>query len=168
MFMDIDFDNINHFNYIMKLAKRNNYYQLQLFSSIKDYYKTNGSLRVDYVDFKGLFYIENKKVLGFIIYQFVEKVYIKVDFMLIDKEFQNKGYGKQLINKVISIKPTFIVIECEENTKDYYIKNFNFFELRKDNLKNPKDISEEEDLCHLHFIKQNLTNYNNFCYVYKV
>jgi GNAT superfamily N-acetyltransferase len=167
MLMDIDFDNINHINYIMKLAKRNNYYQLQLLSSIEEYYKTNGSLRVDYVDFKGLFYIENKKVLGFIIYQFIDKQYIKVDFMLIDKSFQNKGYGKQLINKVISIRPSFIVIECEKDTKDYYIKNFNFFELRKDNLKNPKDISENERLCQIHFIREIEKNYN-FCYVYKL
>jgi len=164
--MDIDFNNINHINYIMKLAKRNNYYQLELLCSIKGYYKTKDKFKD--TDFKGLFYIDNKKVVGFIIYQFISKVYIKVDFMLIDKDFQNKNYGKQLINKIIDIKPSFIVVECEENTKNYYINKCDFFEITKNNFKNPDSISEDECLCHIDFIKRIKNNYNNFCYVYKI
>jgi len=165
MLMNIDFANTNHINYIMKLAKRNNYYQLELLCSIKEFYETKDKFKD--TDFKGLFYIDNKKVVGFIIYQFIYKVYIKVDFMLIDKDFQNKGYGKQLINKIIDIKPSFIVVECEENTKNYYINKCDFFEITKKNFKDLHTISENEILCHIDFIKRINNNYNKFYYVYK-
>ena len=45
---------------------------------------------------KGYFLIENKKVIGFILYQKVENVYAKLDFLLIDKNYQNKGFGTVL------------------------------------------------------------------------
>ena len=159
--MDIDFDNINHINYIKKLAKRNKFYERELNASIEYEYIPK---KKDNVECKGLFYIDNKKVIGFIIYQFVGKGYIKVDFMLIDKDFQNKGYGKQLINKIIDIKPTFIVIECDKKTKKYYIKNFNFFEINMDNL--IKYDCENIGLCLLHNLKY--APDSKFSYVYKL
>jgi GNAT superfamily N-acetyltransferase len=84
--------------------------------------------------------------------------------MLIDKDFQNKGYGKQLINKIIDIKPTFIVIECDKKTKEYYIKNFNFFEINMENL--IKYDCENIDLCVLHYSKYGFNK--KFSYVYKL
>lgn len=163
MIMDIDFDNINHINYIKKLAKRNKFYEIEIDYSIKEEYKP----KKDDIEIKGLFYIDNKKVIGFITYQYVGKLYIKVDFMLIDKDFQNKGYGKQLINKIISIKPAFIVIECDKKTKEYYIKNFNFFEIIKENFKkNPEDECENKNMCVFHYLTHAFNS--KFSYVYKI
>lgn len=159
--MDIDFDNINHINYMRKLAKRNKFYEIELDASIEKEYKPK---KKDNIEIKGLFYIDNKKVIGFITYQYVGKLYIKVDFILIDKDFQNKGYGKQLINKIISIKPAFIVIECDKKTKKYYIKNFNFFEINMENL--IKYDCENIHLCFIHNLKYAINS--KFSYVYKI
>ena len=164
MIMDIDFDNINHINYIKKLAKRNKFYERELDASIEQEYIPK---KRDNIECKGLLYIDNKKVIGFITYQYVGKLYIKVDFMLIDKDFQNKGYGKQLINKLINIKPSFIVIECDEKTKEYYIKNFNFFEISKEDFKkDPEDECENKNMCVFHYLRHAFNK--KFSYVYKI
>jgi ribosomal protein S18 acetylase RimI-like enzyme len=176
-YLDIDFDNKNHNSYIKKLAKRNDFYPKQIHCLVDGFYKDKqGQLHIgrnatDRFDngYTGKFLIENKKVIGFIIYQKLYGLYFKVDFMMVDKDYRHKGYAKILFNLVRldfdQSSAKFIVVECEENSKEFYIRNFDFFELRKDNLKDPMLATEDEQLCHFHYVRHSVSN---FRYVYKI
>jgi len=176
-YLDIDFNNKNHNLYIKKLANRNDFYPRQIHSLIDGYYKDKqGQLYIaknptDRFNngYTGKFLIENKKVIGFIIYQKLHGLYFKVDFLMVDKDYRHKGYAKALFMlqdlDFINSSAKFIVVECEENTKGFYIENFDFFEITKDNLKDPMQATEVEQMCDYHYIKQSVSNY---CYVYKI
>ena len=82
---------------------------------------------------KGLFLILNKQIIGFIIYQNMENIYAKLDFLLIDKDFQNKGFGTVLYhildNECITNKLQFLIVECDKNSRKYYENKFNFIDI---------------------------------------
>ena len=140
--LSIDFTNTNHLNYISKLSKRNNFYPEQLHVKMFRKYQTNHGyamiknemdLFINEKYRKGYFLIENKKVIGFILYQKVENVYAKLDFLLIDKNYQNKGFGTVLYhildNECITNKLQFLIVECDKNSRKYYENKFNFIDI---------------------------------------
>lgn len=184
--MKIDFINSNHLKYISKLSKRNNFYPEQLHVKMYGSYETEHGYAVIKHEMdlfinekyrKGHFLIQNKKIIGFILYQNLENVYAKLDFLLIDKEYQKQGFGTILYqileNECITNKLKYLVVECDENTKKYYENKFNFINVdvelnkRQEEYKKTGKIDDygyKLHLCALHKWKNN----TEFILLYKI
>ena len=184
--MKIDFINSNHLKYISKLSKRNDFYQKQLNTKMYGIYETDHGYAVikNEMDLfineeyrKGYFLVKNNKVIGFIIYQNPHNVYAKLDFLLIDKEYQKQGFGTILYqilkNECILDKLQFLVVECDEKSKEYYQNKLNFIGIdveMKDRAKTftkTKTFDDYDDklaLCLLHKCK----NKTEFILLYKI
>ena len=182
----IDFINSNHLKYISKLSKRNNFYLEQLHVKMYGSYETEHGYAVikNVMDLfinekyrKGHFLIQNKKIIGFILYQNLDNVYAKLDFILIDKEYQKQGFGTILYqileNECITNKLQFLVVECDENTKKYYENKFNFIDIDIEIKNRAKifnktgkidDYDDKLGLCLLHKCK----NKSEFILLYKI
>ena len=86
-------------------------------------------------EYYGLFICNNKKPIGYILY-YLRKNNIEVDitFILIDKKYQNQGYGTILINKVkeilSDIKP-IIYLKIDDNNLEKYYNKLKFYTLDK-------------------------------------
>lgn len=150
----LDLKNINNKKIIFDLSSKNNFYVqdiqftidyciedlLDLVNNheilkkneegIKDYNKSVKEI-VEYnkqFDFKCIV-IKISKVVGFLIYQkIINNDRHVINYFLIDKEYQNKGYGKLLMNKFLDIvpKPHIIDVDIFKNEKRM-IKFYNKF-----------------------------------------
>jgi ribosomal protein S18 acetylase RimI-like enzyme len=146
----INFNFSPHKNIIMKLCKRNNFYEddiyLEIFKDFppeiknnvikllgEDEYKKNldkqNKKTFDGLESFGYFItIEEegkKKVAGFIIYNVelkVKKSYLL--FILIDKKYQKNGLGTELINKYIKDIEEQMIIYASVKIENREIKNF--------------------------------------------
>ena len=139
--VNIDFDNKEHVSIILKLSKRNKFYEgdinylvggilseeTQFF--MKKYNKTPFDIYMYTPIYqmeeqrKGYFIMEDKKVVGFMIYY--DEIYIKtsrINFLLIDKNYRNMGYGKFLLETVDKTNLYIIVDRVLKSEIDYYIK----------------------------------------------
>ena len=148
-YLNIDFDNEKHVGYIHHLSLKNNFH----IDDIKIYLKDEVSKKIKKQPVIGYFVIFGKKVIGFIIgcksnnieFETINETkrtlhighinLMAIEFLLISKQFQNKGEGTKLINKFKDEtiqKGEFIVIKTiiYQNVKKYYEK-LGFFESRK-------------------------------------
>ena len=124
-YMEINFNDLNHKNYILKLSKRNNYHYdtirvilnktmpIQIISMLKtcgfteeeisekilEYNKINGGSWGENDNYKGLFIIKNKKVIGYTVYC-IDNYKTEIMYILIDKEYQKQGIGLGVLNYV--------------------------------------------------------------------
>lgn len=70
------------------------------------------------------------KIVGFcLLYNIIKNIW-HIDYIAIDPLYQNKGYGKNFLNKIIN-KYKYITLECEQKLINYY-KKFNFNLILKD------------------------------------
>ena len=144
----IDFSNITHKHIIMKLCKRNNFYEDDIYTEIYREIppkihkhmmmlcndantKMNEFIRQTYenVVSYGYFMIDKQEsrnaVVGFSIYN-IEKTRIRSElmFILVDKDYQNRGFGTSLIKHYLNIidnEKLFARVKCEK-TDDLIIK----------------------------------------------
>jgi ribosomal protein S18 acetylase RimI-like enzyme len=73
--------------------------------------------------------IEDKTVGFCLLYQIMRNIW-HIDYIAIDPLYQNNGYGRLLLNKMIK-KYKYLTLECESNLIKYYNK-FNFGLILKD------------------------------------
>ena len=74
--------------------------------------------------------IINNETVGFcLLYQIMKNIW-HIDYIAIDPLYQNRGFGKLLLNKIIN-KYKYLTLECEFNLIKYY-KKFNFTLILKD------------------------------------
>jgi|TARA_B000000475_G_scaffold272261_1_gene272990 ribosomal protein S18 acetylase RimI-like enzyme len=137
-FLNINFENNTHLKYINILSKRNNFYKDDLnkwlysndikssFNNWNNYYINNKNKNIYIIPlWQGVFLSLNNKIIGFIIFyqrHYNDNIgnFISIEFMLIDKEFQNKGYGKILFNYIFNkfTNIDFITV-CIENKNEF-------------------------------------------------
>ena len=127
-------------------------------------------------EYYGLFICNNKKPIGYILY-YLRKNNIEVDitFILIDKKYQNQGYGTILINKVkeilSDIKP-IIYLKIDDNNLEKYYNKLKFYTLDKvfsliPNIKsNTLHEKHNKMLCIMSENKRNPTKEKKLAYVY--
>jgi len=142
--INIDFDKEEHIDIILKLSKRNKFYEKDLNylvgaiipnNVIKDM-KTNNFFKSPVNIYmampiyqmeeerKGYFVMNGKKVIGFIIYY--NSVDIKtshINFLLIDKKYRCKGYGIFLLKEVEKTNSIIMVDRVDISVIPYYLKN---------------------------------------------
>ena len=144
----IDFSNINHKKIIMKLCKRNKFYEDDIYTEIYREIppkimkqlmmlgndantKMNGFLRETYenVVSYGYFMIDKQEsrnaVVGFSIYN-IENTRIRSElmFVMVDKDYQNRGFGTSLIKHYLNMidnEKLFSRVKCDK-TDDLIIK----------------------------------------------
>lgn len=74
--------------------------------------------------------IIEEKLVGFcLLYNIIKNIW-HIDYIGIDPLYQNKGYGKHFLNRIIK-KYKYITLECEQKLINYYNK-FNFNIILKD------------------------------------
>lgn len=98
-------------------------------------------------NFKCVLYIENYKLIGFIIYDFkTNGKRMSIEYILIDDKYRNRGLGDKLIKMIIDIynekrknKTSYkIRLECEKELIEYY-KKYGFVVVDKEKYKNIKN-----------------------------
>jgi ribosomal protein S18 acetylase RimI-like enzyme len=173
-YMGINFNDTNHKNYILKLSKRNNYHydtigliikktmptqiitmlktcgftEDEISEKILEYNKINGGSWGENDNYKGLFIIKNKKVIGYIVYC-IDNYKTEIMYILIDKEYQKQGIGLRLLNYVKEILKKSnekVIMACiDKDSKEWYLKN-GFISEEDYNKKHnyPKMISEKD------------------------
>lgn len=139
---DIDFNNKKHQILIMTLSKKNKYHIETLSTHIMrkipnniltallnkemvlTILKNENAFYADDSNYKGFILFINKKAIGFIIF-YRNEVYDTLLYLLIDKEYQSKGYGSILLKFLITntIQNTKLLIKLKE--KD--IENYTFY-----------------------------------------
>ena len=151
----INFKNENDKKTIIKLAKRNDFHTGDIMIAIKsdieailnecpdiskypvfiqEELKMNLILKMKKNDeeylYNGMF-IKNElnNIIGFIIHKLERKTnnYI-IDFLLVDKNYRNKGYGKYIVKQFLSFVPNERVVILYVKTKDENMRtNFLFY-----------------------------------------
>ena len=143
---NIDFNNKKQTKLICELSKKNDYYyndiNLQVGKNIKDLQKRglnkyqiklfilrNIAFYGDNENYKGYLLYVDDKAIGFIMY-YNNKVEGKsindtVHYLLIDKEYQSKGYGSLLLKHYINKTDTLVikVNQVEEKAEKFYRKH---------------------------------------------
>jgi len=90
----------------------------------------NMKKRINMLNIKIEYLNINENVVGFcLLYKLTNKIW-HIDYIAIDPIYQNKGYGKLLLNIIIK-KYKYLSLECENYLINYY-KKFNFNILLKD------------------------------------
>lgn len=124
MLLEIDFNNTNHQNYILKLSQRNNFHTFEMFL-----YMHNDKLKYGInPKYGGFFKVVNKKVVGFILtYTDEEIVFSQILYILVDKKYQSIGFGKELIQYHIDFichNPNIkmVYVDAENETIKWYEK----------------------------------------------
>ena len=160
IFLNIDFQNKKHLEYISILSKKNNFYQNDLnswlystdikssFINWNNYYINNNNKNIFIIPlWQGLFLSLNNKIIGFIIFyqrHYNDNIgnFLSIEFMLIDKKFQNNEYGKMLFSYIYNKynDKDFIVVCIENKNKfiNFYIKNgfIDYKSINNDKCKN--------------------------------
>jgi ribosomal protein S18 acetylase RimI-like enzyme len=161
--VDINYNDDNHNKIIMKLCKRNKFYEFEVYANIykdvpimmkeklilfdRDYYNIfmkKLKIKVEGINLYGFFVIDRQEsrknaVVGFIIYSLkysetFETLTSGLEFILIDKKYQNKGFGnillKKYLNEIDNLEITAKVQVKKNNilAKKWYEKN-NFISL---------------------------------------
>jgi RimJ/RimL family protein N-acetyltransferase len=152
--IQIDFDFSPHKEIIMKLCNRNKFYEddisvivnrdlptnyknyLIKIVGVEKYENHNKNLFTGLKHFGYFIIVEEnlkKKVIGFIIYHIKEKFRgSELLFILIDKKYQNNGYGTMLLNKYIQdinekkIMISIVKIENKEMCNFYKKTGFKY------------------------------------------
>jgi len=141
--IEIDFNNEKHIEYILKLARRNNFYVPDLnylvggilfpemeklfdestfFKSKMDVYNACPIYQLE-EDRKGFLVCIDKKVVGFIIYYLEHKLNItRVNFLLIDKKYTSNGYGSYLLSLIEKTNKFIVIDKVEPDFVGYYKK----------------------------------------------
>ena len=122
-FKDIDLTNKIHTDTILKLAKSNDFYCQDItFGLNTDIFK--------FWNYKGMFLLDSLKVIGFIIfttYNLFDTRGCKIQFLLIDKLYQNKKIGTLVVNK---FKNDFIFCGAVVKKNEYlFWQKFNFIKV---------------------------------------
>lgn len=159
--ISIDFDFSPHKDIIMKLCSRNDFYENDVYSvinrdipinlknnlkkivGVEKIEKSINELKKRFIGLNhfGYFIIveENlkKKVIGFIIYHIKEKFRgSELLFILIDKKYQNNGYGTMLLNKYIQDlnekQLIMSIVKIEKNETGNFYKKTGFKYLTTD------------------------------------
>lgn len=96
-------------------------------------------------------YIENYKLLGFMILNFKNDNEMSLEYILVDETQRNKNIGNTLMRKMFEIYETKkqpskkykIILECVENLLEYY-KKYGFVVSEKSKYENIKDFMGEK------------------------
>ena len=153
-YIDINFKNSKHKDIIYKLSKRNNFYlndiknwlysngEKSSFENWNNYYENyNKKIILIFPYWKGYLLCIDNKVIGYIIYY--ERHYkndignfVSIEFLLIDKDYQNKRYGTDVINllneKYNDKNYMVVCIEKTNNNANNFYKKLNFIEKYND------------------------------------
>jgi ribosomal protein S18 acetylase RimI-like enzyme len=151
-YLPINFNDSNHKNYILKLSKRNNYHyetigvilnktmpphiisilkssgltEKEINEKILEYDRMNGGSWGENENYKGLFIIKNKKVIGYTVFC-IDETNTEILFILIDKDYQREGIGSKVLNYVKEILKQSnekIIMACiDKSSRDWYLKN---------------------------------------------
>jgi len=74
-------------------------------------------------DYKFLYLQQNKKILGGLVLTQIDDDLIYIEYLFVDKEYQSKGVGKKLLNKLLDDYSDFrISLHCENFLIKYYEK----------------------------------------------
>jgi GNAT superfamily N-acetyltransferase len=147
--VDIDFKKKEHKILIKTLSTKNNYHEGDILVSLKDmkflklYAKHQDKQlekMVNDMSNENVFYEDDDKYRGWLIFigtkaigflMYFSNEYLDVlHFLLIDKPYQNKGYGSMLFKYflVYSTKP---IIKIAQSDIDGYYEKFGFMDLKK-------------------------------------
>lgn len=139
---DLNLEKGSHKQKIMTLSKRNEFYEEQMYSVL---YKKNTKQCKEYFGnhkWSGFFIKDNNLIVGFCLLSY-KKIHIGkklndntdcsydfnhifIEFLLIDKDHRNKGYGEFALNRcknMITEEFPIILLLPNDDSKDYFIKN---------------------------------------------
>ena len=185
MIILFDKSNIKHIEAVLKLSRRNSFYYNDLHLSlkkdipkdeslIKDInekfnrnidFDTYSRMMKDYINdipnLEGYLYttISEKTgkngICGFILGIMNVEVYTYLHYVLIDKDYRNKGYGSELINHFVNHpKKGFIEIKTERKELIKWYNKLGFFENEAiEKVKNFFKIKSDKDYIYLYMIK---------------
>jgi GNAT superfamily N-acetyltransferase len=118
-FLKINLKDTNHINYILKLSKRNHFYEKYINRDINCFKELEINI--------GWLVVLNSKVIGFLIYKIGDDKMCDLHYILIDKLFQHKGYGTQILKYFIdyaeSTSDIHIVILKNDTKSNFYKRN---------------------------------------------
>jgi hypothetical protein len=122
-FKDIDITNAIHTDIIIKLVNRNDFYRKEIILGLKF-----GVFK--HWNYTGMFLMDSVKVVGFILftpYNLLNKDGCLIQFLLVDKSYQNKKIGTLVVNK---FKKDFnlcgVVVKGDEHL---FWQKFNFIKV---------------------------------------